>query len=73
MRNSSLWPLYEKSPVFVVSEKEDLTDENARLEVIRRMTEFVPQTKSRKIVTAQYWMDIIMKHKQECLQKTDLA
>ena len=49
--NSTLWPMYEGNPVYILDDWENVT--------AKQFEEWRPPSTSRKLAMAQYWFDRI--------------
>ncbi len=61
VRNSSLWPLYSESPVYVLNDWENVTE--------KQFLDFRLKTQDKKVVLSQYWFDQIAAVRREYLTK----
>ena len=63
VRNSTgMWPLFKKSPVFVINDSDDLNEITEET-----LLKFRVATRSRKVVMAPYWIDQMEKIKSAIL------
>ena len=56
VRNSTLWPLYKEAPVYVL-------DDNWHNPTEKQFLNYEVKTKSKKLLLAQYWFDLLDYHK----------